>query len=67
MNMSKLFPLIDIISFAILLTKVTSYYGLLSTKEIKTPVLSGGTISLPFYPGFRYAAYPASKKEEVKH
>ena len=45
--------------------KVTSYYGLLSVKDIPTPVPTNKTIELPYYPGCRYAAYPAHSSEEV--
>ena len=45
--------------------QVKSYYGLLSTKEIKLPKLTHGRMNVPFFSGCRYAAYPAMKSEEV--
>ena len=42
-----------------------SYYGLLSTKEIKTPKLTNGVMTVPFFNGWRYAAFPARSSEEV--
>ena len=42
-----------------------SYYGLLSTMDIKTPKLTHGVMTVPFYTGFRYAAFPARNSEEV--
>ena len=45
--------------------QATSYYGLLSTKEIKSPELTPGKMTVPFYTGCRYAAYPARSAEEV--
>ena len=47
--------------------QVNSYYGLLSTKEIKLPKLTHGKMDVPFFSGFRYAAYPAMKSEEVNN
>ena len=44
---------------------MNSYYGLLSTEEIKLPKLTHGKMDVPFFSGCRYAAYPAIKSEEV--
>ena len=33
--------------------------------EIKTPKLKDGVITVPFYNGYRYAAFPARNSEEV--
>ena len=44
---------------------MTSYYGLLSTKEIKSPKLTPAKVTVPFYTGCRYAAYPARNADEV--
>ena len=45
--------------------QATSYYGLLSTKDIKSPKLIPGKMTVPFYTGCRYAAFPARNAEEV--
>ena len=45
--------------------QMTSYYGLLSTKEIKSPKLTPAKVTVPFYTGCRYAAYPARNVDEV--
>ena len=42
-----------------------SFYGLLSTVEIKTPKATIGVMTVPFYNGWRYAAFPARNSEEV--
>ena len=42
-----------------------SYYGLLSTMEIKTPKLTHRVMTVPFYTGYRYAAFPARNSDEV--
>ena len=44
----------------------TSYYGLLSTERILAPVNNGRTVTLPYYPGCKYAAIPARNSEEVR-
>ena len=45
--------------------QMTSYYGLLSTKEIELPKLTHGKMTVPFYTGCRYAAFSARNVEEV--
>ena len=44
---------------------MTSYYGLLSVKDISAPVPINKYIKFPYYPGCRYAAYTAQNSEEV--
>ena len=45
--------------------QITSFYGLLSTKEIGTPSPSGQFITVPFFTGCTYAAYPAKDSKDV--
>ena len=44
---------------------MNSFYGLLSTKEIGTPSPSGKFITVPFFTGCIYAAYPTKDSENV--
>jgi hypothetical protein len=48
-----------IIIYESFLLQMNCHYGLMSTRPIKDPVLTANKISLPFYPGCLYVAYPA--------
>ena len=54
------------IEYILLLIKVASYYGLLSTSPITSPVPTGKMINIPIHSACMFAAYPGRSKEEVK-
>ena len=48
-----------------LLTKGTSYYGLLDVKMIISPSLTGQMVEVPNYPGHCYAAFMGNSSTKV--
>ena len=55
---------VQVILFKVWL-QVTSCYGLFSTDLIISPKPTNRRVNIPFYPGYKYVAYPARNKEEV--
>ena len=44
----------------------TSCYGLLDTEMILHPAPTGNSVCLPYYPSYRYVAYKAEERVQVK-
>ena len=61
-NLFKLFGCELIIA----IFQLASYYGLISTESIVSPLPSGEWMTVYFYPGFRYVAFPARSSEDVR-
>ena len=45
---------------------VTSCYGLISSSPVTAPVATGRVVTVPYYRGYRYVAFQARNKEEVR-
>ena len=50
---------------SIKLFQVSSCYGLFSINPIMSPVSTGNSVTLPFYPGYKYVAYQSKNVKEV--
>ena len=73
-NTFALWPSMDIVRghffclttvFILLFVKVSSCYGLFSSESILSPEATGGMVTLPFYPGYKYVGYASKNIEEV--
>ena len=45
--------------------QVISCYGLISMSPVSAPVATGRMLTMPYYAGYRYVAFPARTSEEV--